>query len=244
MRTVTCLTSEPLADCAGIRFALAGGMAATFSSLIGGGIATSTDYAWVFFLVACAAIPLSLLAFVLLPAGFDTRSRSASSAHLSHIQKFYSLDLIGALSVALFLILFVFSLTEGNRVGWDSARTIVPLALGVAVVLPAFLLWEEYGRTRRGYEAALPLKLWKMGNFTVLFLASLVSFYCYGAVYITFTTLWSEPPYLCTFVFFSAGSPPSDQLETGSHALETGKVLPTDRTGDHASSWVHAHPRC
>lgn len=175
-------------------------MAATFSSLIGGGIATSADYHWVFWFIACAAIPLSLLAFVLLPAKFDARSRSygaAGAARLSHLEKFYSLDLVGALAVALFLILFVFSLTEGNRVGWDSPRTLIPLVVGVAVVLPAFLAWEEFGRTRRGYEAALPLKLWKMGNFSVLFLASLISFYCYGAVYITYTTLWSEPPYLC-----------------------------------------------
>ncbi len=139
-------------------------------------------------LVAIAAIPLSILAFLLVPPHLDSSTHS-SSGHLPHRQKLNQLDLIGALLVALFLILFVFSLTEGNRVGWSSARTLVPLVLGINLVLPCFIIWEEYGRTRRGLEACLPLKIWKMGNFAVLFAASLVSFYCYGAVYITFTTL-------------------------------------------------------
>lgn len=98
------------------------------------------------------------------------------------------------------LILFVFGLTEGNRVGWDTARVLVPLLLAVNVVLPAFLIWEEYGRTRRGLEAALPLSMWKMPNFALLFLATAASFYWYGAVYITFTTLWSQV-FLCEGAF-------------------------------------------
>lgn len=94
--------------------------------------------------------------------------------------------------MALFLILFVFALTEGNRVGWGRARTVIPLALSIALVVPSFLVWEEYARTRQGLEACLPLSMWKMDNFAVLVFATAASFYWYGAVYITFTTLWSQ----------------------------------------------------
>lgn len=148
-------------------------------------------------------MPLSILAFLLVPPHLDS-STHGSSQRLTHRQKLNQLDLIGALLVAFFLILFVFSLTEGNRVGWSSARTLIPLILGINLVLPSFVLWEEYGRTRRELEACLPLKIWKMGNFTVLFVASLVSFYCYGAVYITFTTLWSGDGYVCELPYLAA----------------------------------------
>ena len=148
-------------------------------------------------------MPLSILAFLLVPPYLDSSTHS-SLQRLSQRQKLNQIDLIGAVLVALFLILFVFSLTEGNRVGWSSARTLVPLILGINLVLPSFVLWEEYGRTRRGLEACLPLEIWKMGNFTVLFVASLVSFYCYGAVYIAFTTLWSSPGYACELSYLAS----------------------------------------
>ena len=186
-------------------------------------------------------MPLSILAFLLVPPNLDSASRT--NQQLTHRQKLYQLDLIGALAIALFLILFVFSLTEGNRVGWATARALVPLLLGVDVVLPAFMIWEEWGRTRRGYEACLPLKLWSMGDFTVLFLASLVSFYCYGAVYITFTTLWSGPGFTCGHTGFERVGDKRWADSMGRLALAAGKVLPPDRHSDHATSRSYSHPR-
>lgn len=175
----TGLDSRVQLTCACNRFALAGGWAATFSSLIGGGLATSVDYAWVFWIIAIAAIPSSILVFCLSPVYLDTTLSSYRG--LSARQKMARVDLVGALLLALFLILFVFSLTEGNRLGWLRVRVLVPLAVGTAVVLPTFLVWEEFGRTRRGLEAALPLSIWKMKNFSLLFIATGASFYWYGA---------------------------------------------------------------
>lgn len=128
--------------------------------------------------------------FCLAPTYLDG---TLSSYHcLSKRQKIAKVDLVGALLVALFLILLVFGLTEGNRLGWLQPQVLVPLLAAAIIVFPAFLLWEEYGRTRRGFEAALPLRLWKTKNFALLFIATAASFYWYGAVYITYTTLWSE----------------------------------------------------
>jgi dipeptide/tripeptide permease len=168
---------------------MAGGMAATFSTLIGGGIASNVNYAWIFWIFAIASLVSSILAYFLIPPYLDTTLYAYRN--LSTNQKLAKIDLIGALLIALFLILLVFALTEGNRLSWASARVLVPLLIALVTVLPAFLVWEDFGRTRRGLEAALPLSLWKLPNFAVYFGATAASFYWYGTVYITYTTLWS-----------------------------------------------------
>jgi hypothetical protein len=59
-------------------------------------------------------------------------------------------------------------------------------------VLPFFFIYEEWGRTRRGLEAALPNSVWKLPNFALLFFVSITAFYFYGCLFITFSVLWSQ----------------------------------------------------
>lgn len=119
-----------------------------------------TEYAswpWTIWLIAIAAAPIALSAFLLIPSGV---SSSTVSKELKGWEKLKKIDiggmavLIGVyissyhwiwlIVIPLFLaalILFTFSMTSGSTVGWKSAQTLAPLFISLALIV-SFFIWE------------------------------------------------------------------------------------------------------
>lgn len=171
---------------------MAFGTAAAISNivglLIGGAVASAGNWRWCMWLIGIVSLPVALLAAILIPGGLSSKTNSRQSVRATVA----SLDLVGSSLVAIFLILFVYGLTEGNISGWKSAKVIIPIVTSFSIILPFFFIYEEFGRTRRGLEAALPNAAWKLPNFAILFIMSLSSFFYYGDLFITYSALWGE----------------------------------------------------
>ena len=143
-------------------------------------------------IVTVMSLPVALIGLFIIPSDLSTPTKGS----LPLRKRLASVDIIGSLLIAAFLILFVYALTAGNIVGWKTAQVLGPLVTCLAIVLPLFFVFEEYGRTRRGLDAALPNKVWGFPNFALLFFVSVAAFYFYGCIFIAFSTLWSASDWL------------------------------------------------
>ncbi|EGO18976.1 hypothetical protein SERLADRAFT_358714 [Serpula lacrymans var. lacrymans S7.9] len=113
-----------------------------------------------------------------------------SESRSARLLRFRRLDLVGVSAFTVALILFIFAVTSGSIDGWGSAAVIAPLVIS-AFLLLAFFLWEA--RLPESH-AALPPKMWRYENFTILVAISLVPFMWWGSVFLLFSWLW-EPVY-------------------------------------------------
>jgi EmrB/QacA subfamily drug resistance transporter len=109
-----------------------GGSGAAVGVLLGGILTKALGWEWIFFV----NVPIGAAAVVL------TRPivRESRAGHEEH-----HFDAAGAVLVTSALSLLVFALTQANRVGWTSARTIGVLIASV-VLLVAFVAVEERSR--------------------------------------------------------------------------------------------------
>jgi len=83
-------------------------------------------------------------------------------------------------------ILFIFAITSGSIDGWGSAQVIAPLIISFVLIV-AFFFWES--RLSETY-AAIPSKMWRYENFTVLIILSLAPFMWWSAIFLQFSWLW------------------------------------------------------
>ena len=104
------------------------GSGAAIGVLLGGVFTEYIGWQWIFFV----NIPIAALALALVPRYVRESKADGLARHF---------DTIGAVTVTASLMLLVFGLTQGNRVGWDSAQTI--LVFSASAVLMAFFLWNE-----------------------------------------------------------------------------------------------------
>ena len=104
------------------------GSGAAIGVLLGGVFTEYVGWQWIFFV----NIPIAALALALVPRYVRESRADGLARHF---------DTIGAVTVTASLMLLVFGLTQGNRVGWDSAQTI--LVFTASAILMAFFLWNE-----------------------------------------------------------------------------------------------------
>ncbi|KAF8896092.1 major facilitator superfamily domain-containing protein [Infundibulicybe gibba] len=101
----------------------AAGAVGNVTGLILGGILTSTaSWRWVFYLLAIAMIPTSL----------TPKSERRS------------IDWPGVACLTVGLIFFVFAISEGSSVGWNSPRVIATLVLSVVLLVAFFFIERIY----------------------------------------------------------------------------------------------------
>ncbi len=143
----------------GAALGILAGASAFFAALgpVLGGVLTSIDWRLVFLV----NVPLAVLAIVLtLRATPEIEPQKDASRDL---------DLPGVVTFALAVGLLIFGLSEGPQAGWSRAGTLIPIALGVALI-PVFLLIE-----RRAKNPMINFKLFRHENFLASNLSQLLA---------------------------------------------------------------------
>ena len=149
-------------------FVMAGG--GSIGVLLGGLLTDALDWHWIFLVNLPIGAAVFALCLVLLPAG---RGQAAAMR----------LDIAGAVTVTVSLLLAVYAIVNGNEAGWTSAQTIGLLAIAAALL--AFFL---------GIEAVvsaplMPLGLFQLRNVStanvvgVLWAAAMFAWFFISALY-------------------------------------------------------------
>jgi len=157
-------------------FVAAGG--GSVGALLGGILTGTLNWHWIFLVNLPIGILVSILSMYFLSA--------------EHVPpKHAHLDVWGALTVTLSLMLAVYAIVNGNIAGWVSTQTLGTLA--VAAVLMGIFLWVE-SRVR---APLMPLSLLRMRNVAVangvgiLWSASMFSWFFLSALYMQLVLKYS-----------------------------------------------------
>ncbi len=116
--------------------------------LLGGVITDVLDWHWIFLVNVPVGILVVVLSVLLVPG-----ARVATAAQ--------NLDVAGAVTVTISLMLAVYAIVNGNEVGWTAARTLGLLA-AAAVLMAVFVAIEA-----RVASPLVPLRLFRLRNVAV-----------------------------------------------------------------------------
>jgi EmrB/QacA subfamily drug resistance transporter len=116
--------------------------------LLGGILTDVLNWHWIFLVNVPVGILVVVLTVMLIPA-----ARVATAAH--------RLDVAGAVTVTVALMLAVYAIVNGNEVGWTTVRTLGLLA-AAAALLVVFLVIEA-----RVASPLVPLRLFRLRNIAV-----------------------------------------------------------------------------
>jgi EmrB/QacA subfamily drug resistance transporter len=150
-------------------FVAAGG--GSIGVLLGGILTDVLDWHWIFLVNIPIGILVVVLSLRLLPA-----ARGAAGER--------RLDVLGAVTVTVALMLAVYAIVNGNRAGWTSAQTLGLLA-AAAVLLGAFLVIES-----KVPSPLMPLSLFRLRNVAtanvvgVLWAAAMFAWFFLSALYL------------------------------------------------------------
>ena len=139
--------------------------------LLGGVLTDALDWHWIFLVNLPIGVLVYALSLRLLP-GADGRAASGR------------LDVAGAVTVTVSLMLAVYAIVNGNEVGWTAARTLGLLA-AAAALLAVFLLIEA-----RVASPLVPLRLFRLRNVAVsnvvgvLWAAAMFAWFFLSALYL------------------------------------------------------------
>lgn len=127
-------------------FVCAGG--GSIGVLLGGALTSTLSWHWIFLVNLPVGIAIYIACLRMLP---DGKGQSDD----------VKLDVAGAVSITLSLMLAVYAIVNGNQVGWTSTQTLA--MLGAAVILFALFLGIE----SRVSSPLVPLGLFKLRNLSV-----------------------------------------------------------------------------
>ena len=139
--------------------------------LLGGILTNSLDWHWIFLVNLPIGVAVVVLSLRLLPGG---RSHVASGR----------LDVAGAVTVTAALMLAVYAIVNGNRVGWTSGRTLGMLAAAL-LLIGLFVAVESRVRS-----PLMPLGILRLRNVAtanivgVLWAAAMVAWFVLSALYL------------------------------------------------------------
>jgi EmrB/QacA subfamily drug resistance transporter len=150
-------------------FVAAGG--GSIGVLLGGVITDTLSWNWIFLVNVPVGIAVVALTLVLIPG-----ARIASAAQ--------RLDVAGAITVTISLMVAVYAIVNGNEVGWVTLRTLGLLAVA-GVLLAIFLVIES-----RVSSPLVPLRLFRLRNIAVsnvvgvLWAGSMFAWFFLSALYL------------------------------------------------------------
>ncbi|KZT67238.1 MFS general substrate transporter [Daedalea quercina L-15889] len=132
--------------------------------IIGAALVSFASWPAVFYFITVICFLMGALVAVLLPF-----SRNHDNNAGSRLDTFRKVDCIGVSLLTAALVLFVFAVTNGAAVGWGKAATVSPLVISIVLGV-GFFAWEAYIPEER---AAVPPKMWKYENFTMIVILGL-----------------------------------------------------------------------
>ncbi|EPS97488.1 hypothetical protein FOMPIDRAFT_1128363 [Fomitopsis schrenkii] len=132
--------------------------------IVGAALVSFASWPAVFYLIAVVCFVMGALVAVLLPF-----SRNHDNDTGSRLETFKRIDTVGVMVLTAALVLFVFAVTNGAAVAWDAAATIASLVVSVVLGV-GFFFWEAYIPEE---HAAVPPKMWKYENFTIIVILGL-----------------------------------------------------------------------
>jgi EmrB/QacA subfamily drug resistance transporter len=135
------------------------GLAVAMGPIVGGAIAQSIDWHWIFWINVPIGVTALLLGIRLLPESYGAPER---------------LDFVGVGLLTAGVVAVVWALSRANNVGWSSSEVVGTLVAG-AVMLVAFVRWENAVR-----EPMVPLRLFAVRDFAI---GNLTTFLMTGAVF-------------------------------------------------------------
>lgn len=150
-------------------FVMAGG--GSLGVLLGGVLTDALDWHWIFLVNLPIGAAVFALCLALLPAGSGTAAAPR-------------LDLAGAVTVTLSLMLAVYAIVNGNEIGWMSPQTLGLLAIAAAL-MGLFLTIESRVRA-----PLMPLRLFGLRNVAtanvvgVLWAAAMFAWFFVSALYL------------------------------------------------------------
>ncbi|HEX6762632.1 MAG TPA: DHA2 family efflux MFS transporter permease subunit [Gaiellaceae bacterium] len=150
-------------------FVMAGG--GSLGVLLGGVLTDALDWHWIFLVNVPIGVAVYFLSLRLVPAAHGHRASGR-------------LDVAGAVTVTVALMLAVYAIVNGNQSGWSSAQTLGLLAAS-AVLLGLFLVIEA-----RVDSPLMPLRLFRLRNLTtanavgVLWAAAMFAWFFLSALYL------------------------------------------------------------
>ncbi|OCF76458.1 efflux protein EncT [Kwoniella mangroviensis CBS 8886] len=137
-------------------------LAGFFGFITAGG--QNSAWRWFFRMIAIVCVPFAFAAITLVP-----KTRGDRSDECTQHEKFKRLDLVGAFTMLVAIILIILGLTLGASYGWKTAKFLVPFLLSWPIFV-AFFIWEA--RLPEGY-ALIPPSFWKIPNMTLLIVFAL-----------------------------------------------------------------------
>ena len=135
------------------------GLAVAMGPIVGGLIAQSIDWQWIFWVNVPIGLAAVLLGVRLLPESYGVRER---------------LDLTGVTLVTTGVVAVVWALTRAGDIGWTAAETVGTLVTGAALIV-AFLGWEQ-----RTAAPMVPLRLFANRNFAM---GNVATYFLHGATF-------------------------------------------------------------
>ncbi len=135
------------------------GLAVAMGPIVGGALAQSIDWHWIFWINVPIGVVAVLLGLRLLPESYGAPAR---------------LDPMGVGLVTAGVVSLVWALSRANTVGWSSAEVVGTLVAG-AVLLLGFVGWESSVA-----EPMVPLRMFSVRDFAV---GNLTTFFMSGAIF-------------------------------------------------------------
>ncbi|KAG1725491.1 major facilitator superfamily-domain-containing protein [Suillus paluster] len=179
------LFPDPLEQTRAIGFFGGCGAIANISGLVIGAMFVQwASYHWVFWFVACIALPVALACVFIIPSQIGECADTLEPEEA----KWENLDLLGIGILTVAFILFVFAVSSGSTNGWTSPMVLVLLIVSTLMVV-GFFYWETLLPVEK---AAIPPRTWFYNNFSVLFAVALLPYFWWNTVMTMFSTMWQS----------------------------------------------------
>lgn len=139
-----------------------------FGNLFGGIIAQYASWKWVFVAIALMAAAITAVAIFIIPPPRHVLREEGASAKAS-------IDWIGAALVTCGMLALLFSLTEGNVVGWSTPW--VPALIVVSLILIAlFVFWQRHLEKTGKRAPVMKVSIFRSTQFSAAMVIMAVSF--------------------------------------------------------------------